>query len=126
MFARIDKAVTSGGQSPRLRRCAAGQLVHTEGRAGRIEDAACDAFACRNVKAAPQGRGSGFEEPTATLDAAVQAAINEWQMEASVRERDASIARLCGADEGLTPDEAMVERRAKEGGDGAEVAVQSA
>jgi hypothetical protein len=48
-------------------------------------------------------------------------------MEASRRQRDICIAQLCDADEGLHPDEKrMVERRAKRGGDGAEVAVQSA
>jgi hypothetical protein len=147
----IDRAVTTGGQS--LEAAADAQLdswctqKDALERALRIQammpsSAETSELLLRVAKHVSRA-------PTANLDAAVQEAIREWQMEASTRqrelqmqastreresqmqasrrERDICIAQLCDADEGLLPDEKrMVERRAKRGGDGAEVAVQRA
>ena len=137
----IDRAVTTGGQS--LEAAADAQLdswctlKDALERALRMQQAMTPSSAETSellLRVAKQVSRA----PTASLDAVVQEAIRElqtqastrqreFQMKASRRQRDICIAQLCDADEGLhTNEKRMVERRAKRGGDGAEVAVQSA
>ena len=137
----IDRAVTTGGQS-----LEAAADAHLDSWC-TLKDALERALQMQQAMTPSSAETSELlhrvakqvsREPTANLDVTVQAAIREWQMEASTRQRefqmqasrrqrDFCIAQLCDADNGLHPDEKrMVERRAKRGRDSAEVAMQSA
>eukprot|EP00900_Chrysochromulina_parva_P008840 jgi/Chrpa1/17958/Chrysochromulina_OHIO_Genome00025903-RA len=127
----IDRAVTTDGQS--LEAAADAQLDSWCTQKDALERAlrmrAMTPSSAETSELLLRVAKQVSREPTANLDAAVQVAIQEWQMQASRRERDICIAQLCDADEGLHPDakrKRMVERRAKMGGDSAEVAVRRA